>query len=66
MARALEMGALDVHFGLLLGELQHHRVGERGLAAAERAEASLYRGDRDAEGDLVAERLERHDAHVSR
>src|SRR6266851_5099328 len=63
---AREVRAFDMHFGLLLAQLQHHRVGERGLAAPQRAEAPLDGRDRHAEGDLVPERFERDNPHLSR
>jgi len=66
VAPAREVRALHVHFGLLLSQLQHHRVGERRLTAPQRAEAPLDGGDRHGEGDLVPEGFERDDPHFNR
>jgi len=55
---------LHVHFGLLLGELDDHRIGERGLAEAKGAEAPLHCVHADGEGDPIPERLEWDDPHL--
>ena len=63
---ALQVRSLHVHFGLLCGELHHHRIGERGFAQTEGPESPLDRAHGDGEGDLVPKRPERDDPHVSR
>jgi len=65
VARALEMCPFHVHFRALRWQLHHHRVGEHCLPQRERAKTPLHRVDRHDERDLVPERLERHDLHIS-
>ena len=64
VAGALQVRALHVHLGGEVGQLDHHRIGERRLAQRERPETPLHGSHRDAHGDLVAERLERNDLHL--
>ncbi len=61
--RAREVRALDVDLGLLPRQLEHQRIGKRRRAERQGAEALLHRAHGDAQGNAVAERLERHDAH---
>ncbi len=63
MRRALQVRSLHVHFGPLGGELDHHRVGEHGLAERQGPEPPFHRVHGYGERDPVPERLERHEPH---
>jgi len=63
VAPARDACPLHVHFGGDVGQLEDQRVGERGLAAAQRPEALFHGGHGDRHGDAVAERFQRDDPH---